>query len=127
MVTIHPASPEDFLDYKKLMNYLYQLLVGIVKKNHIFSCMDDRSQMRLWQSNLVEHNKLVFNLWKRTTSKLSHAKIAEISNSVLVMIPNNGLNLHKAVEMFAKYRPNILVQFQLDELDADRVPRCGKK
>jgi hypothetical protein len=82
MVTVHPASPEDFLDYDKLMNYLYRPLAGITKKN-IFSCMDDGSQTRrLRQSNLEEHNELVFNLWKRTTSKLSHAKIAEIPNSM---------------------------------------------
>ena len=75
--------------------------------------------MRLWQSNLEEHNELVFNLWKRTTSKLSRAEIAEISNSVLVTITNDGLNPYKALEMFTKYRLNIPVQFQLDELDAE--------
>jgi len=119
MVTVHPASPEDFLDYDKLMNYLYRPLAGIVKKNHIFSCMDSGSQMRLRQSNLEEHNELVFNLRKRTTSKLSRAEIAEISNSVLVTITNDGLNPYKAVEMFTKYRPNIPVQFQVDELYAE--------
>jgi len=36
MVTVHPASPEDFLDYNKLMNYLYRPLAGIVKKSHLF-------------------------------------------------------------------------------------------
>ncbi len=102
MVTVHPASPEDFLDYVKIMNYLYWPLAGIVKKNHIFSCMDDRSQMRLLQSNLEEHNKFVFNLWKRTTSKLSRAEIDEISNSVLLTITNDRLNPYKAVEMFTK-------------------------
>jgi hypothetical protein len=81
--------------------------------------MDDGFQMRLWQSNLEEHNELVFNLWKRTTSKLSRAEIAEISNSVLVTITNDGLNPYKALEMFTKYRLNIPVQFQLDELDAE--------
>jgi len=120
MVTIHPASPEDFLDYDKLMNYLYQPLAGIVKKNHIFSCVNEL-QMRLWQSNLEEHNELVvvINLRKRSTSKLSRAEIAVISNSLLVTITNDGLNPCKAVEMFTKYRPNIPVQFQLDELYAE--------
>ena len=75
--------------------------------------------MRLWQSNLEEHNELVFNLWKRTTSKLLCAEIAEILNSVLVTITNNELNLYKAVGMFTKYHPHIPVQFQLDELDAE--------
>jgi len=120
MVTVHLASPEDFLDYDKLMNYLYQPLAGIVKKNHIFSCVNEL-QMRLWQSSLEEHKELVvvFNLRKRITSKLSRAKLAEISNSLLVMITNDGLNPYKAVEMFTKYRPNIPVQFQSDELYAE--------
>jgi len=120
MVTVHPASPEDFLDYDKLMNYLYRPLAGIVKKNHIISCVNEL-QMRLRQSNLEEHNELVvvFNLWKRITSKLSRVEIAEISNSLLVTIINDGLNLYKAVEMFTKYRPNIPVQFQSDELCAE--------
>jgi len=102
------------------MNYLYRPLAGIIKKNHIFSCMNEL-QMRLRQSNLEEHNKLVvvFNLWKRSTSKLSRAEIAEISNSLLVTITNDGLPLYKAVEMFTKYRPNIPVQFQSDELYAE--------
>jgi hypothetical protein len=119
MVTVHPASPEDFLDYDKLMNFLYRPLAGTVKKNHIFSCMDDGLQMRLRQSNLEEHNELVFNLRKGSTSKLSRAEIAEISNSLLATITNDGLNPYKAVEMFTKYRPNIPVQFQLDELYAE--------
>jgi len=77
--------------------------------------------MRLWQSNLEEHNELVvvFNLWKRSTSKLSHAEIAEILNSLLVTITNNVLNPYKVVEMFTKYRPNIPVQFQSDEMYAE--------
>jgi len=120
MVTVHPASPEDLLDYDKLMNFLYRPLAGIVKKNHIFSCMDDGLQrMRLRQSNLEEHNELVFNLRKRSTSKLSRAEIAEISNTLLVTITNDGLNPYKAVEMFTKCRPNIPVQFQSDELYAE--------
>ena len=119
MVTVHPASPEDFLDYDKVMNYLYRPLAGIIKTNHIFSCMDDGLQMRLRQSNLEEHNELVFNLRKRSTSKLSRAEIAEISNSLLVTITNDGLNPYKAVELFTKYRPNIPVQFQSDELYAE--------
>ncbi len=79
------------------MNYLYQLLARIVKKNNIFSCMDERVQMRLRESNLEEHNDSVFNLQKRTTSKLLCAKIAEILNSVLERITNDGLNPYKAV------------------------------
>ncbi len=69
----------------------------------------------------------MFNLWKRTTSKLLRAKIAEILNSVLVTITNNGLNPYKAVEMYTKYCPNIPVQFQLDELYAEPSAEVGAK
>jgi hypothetical protein len=102
------------------MNYLYRPLAGIVKKNHILSCVNEL-QMRLRQSNREEHNELVvmFNLRKRSTSKLSRAEIAEILNSLLVTITNDGLNPFKAVEMFTKYPPNIPVQFQSDELYAE--------
>jgi hypothetical protein len=127
VVTVHPSRPQVFLDYNKLMNYLYQLLAGIVKKNHIFSCIDDGSQINLWQSNLAEPNKLVFNLRKRTTSKLTHAEIAETLNSVLVTIPNDGLNPYKAVEMFTKYHPNIPVHFHLDELYAEPNAKVWKE
>jgi hypothetical protein len=51
----YPASPEDFCDYYQLMTDLYRTLSGCIKINHIFSCMDDGSQMTLRQSNLVEH------------------------------------------------------------------------
>jgi hypothetical protein len=60
MVTIHPANPEDFLDYDKLMSSLYQTLSGNIKKNHIFSCNDDGSQMTLRQSNPLEHQEFAF-------------------------------------------------------------------
>ena len=69
----------------------------------------------------------MFNLRKRTTSKLSRAEIAEISNSVLVTITNDGLNPYKALEMFTKYRLNIPVQFQLDELDAEPSAKVWAK
>ena len=46
LVTIHPASPLDFLDYDKLMNKFYgRRLLGNIKKNHIFTCNDDGAQM----------------------------------------------------------------------------------
>ena len=59
--------------------------------------------MRLRQSNLEEYNELVFNLRKRSTSKLSRAEIAEILNSLLVTITNDGLNPYKvATRVMAK-------------------------
>ncbi len=46
---------------------------------------------------------------------------------MLVTIPNDGLNLYKVVEMFTKYRPNIPVQFQLDELYAEPSAKVWAK
>jgi hypothetical protein len=45
MATIHPTNPEYFLDYDKLMNNLFRTLLGNIKKNHIFSCNNDGSQI----------------------------------------------------------------------------------
>ncbi len=50
MVTIHPAKPEYYLDYNKLMSSLFWMLLGNIKKNHIFSCNNVGSQMTLRQS-----------------------------------------------------------------------------
>ncbi len=36
VVTVHPASSEDFLDYKKLMSSLFRMLAGNIKKNTSF-------------------------------------------------------------------------------------------
>jgi hypothetical protein len=55
VVIVHPASSEDFLDYEKLMSSLFWTLAVNIKKNHIFSCNNDGSQMTLRQSNLPEH------------------------------------------------------------------------
>ena len=63
MVTVHPASPEDFLDYDKLMTKLFKkALYGNIKKNHIFTCDDDGAQMIIRQSNLDEHREYVVYL-----------------------------------------------------------------
>jgi hypothetical protein len=63
LVTIHPASPLDFLDYDKLMNKFYgRRLLGNIKKNHIFTCGDDGAQMIIRQSSLDEHCEYVIYL-----------------------------------------------------------------
>jgi hypothetical protein len=63
MVTVHPARPEDFLDYDKLMTKLFgRALHGNIKKNHIFTCHDDGAQMIIQLSNLDEHREYVVYL-----------------------------------------------------------------
>ncbi len=63
------------------------MLAGNIKKNHIFSCNDDGSQMTIQQSNLPEHEEFILNLWKRGTwDGMTHAKIVEFSESVLMPI-----------------------------------------
>ncbi len=46
MVTVHQATLEDFLNYDKLLSTLFWTLVGNIK-NHIFSCINDGSQMTI--------------------------------------------------------------------------------
>jgi len=121
LVTIHPASPLDFLDYDKLMNKFYgRRLLGNIKKNHIFTCGDDGAQMIIRQSSLDEHCEYVIYLRKKGTWDISRQDIIRILDEVLaVPLPHTGLNPYKMVEMFAKYRPVIPVEFQSDELYAE--------
>jgi hypothetical protein len=120
MVTVHPASPEDFCDCDQLMTDLYRTLSGRIKINHIVSCMDYGSQMMLRQSNLVEHKEFVFNLRKKGRwDGMSRTEIANTSNCVLVPIHYAGLNPYKAVEMFQKYRPVVPEDFHSDDLYAE--------
>jgi hypothetical protein len=66
-VTIHPAVSDDFLSYDKLLNGLFWMLAGNVKKNHSFSCNYDGSQLNLRQSDLMDHDEFVLYLWKKAT------------------------------------------------------------
>ena len=121
MVTVHPANPEDFRDYDKLMNTLFRKgLYGNIKKNHIFTCACDGSQMLIRQSDLADHREYVVHLRKNGQWDISREDIVRISGNVLaVPLPYTGLNPYKMVEMFAKYRPVVPVEFQSDELYAE--------
>ena len=84
MVTIHPVTPDDFLDYEKLMKDLYRPLTGKVKMNHIFSCTNDaRDEMTLRQSDLAEHTEVLFNLRKKKAVDITCDQLVEASNLVL--------------------------------------------
>jgi hypothetical protein len=101
MVTIHPANPEGFLDYDKLMSSLYRTLSGNIKKNCIFSCNDNGSLMTLRQSNLPEHQEFVFYLRKGGTwNGMMRSNIAEHTESVMVPITCVGMNPYKIIEMW---------------------------
>lgn len=121
MVTVHPANPEDFRDYDKLMNTLFRKgLYGNIKKNHIFTCECDGSQMLIRQSDLADHREYVVHLRKGGKWDISREDIVRISDERLaVPLPHTGLNPYKMVEMFAKYRPVVPVEFQSDELYAE--------
>ncbi len=44
---IHPTIAKDFLDYSRLLDSLYWPLTGNIKTNHIFSCTDNGTQIRI--------------------------------------------------------------------------------
>ncbi len=120
VVTIHPASSEDFLDYKKLLSSLFWTLAGNIKKIHTFTCNDNGSQMTLHQSNLPEHQEFVLYLWKRGIwDGMTRSEIAEYSEEVLRPIAWKGMNPYKFVELRKNYRPNILIEYHLDKLYAE--------
>ena len=113
MVTIHQVTPDDFIDYDKLMCDIYPPLLGIVKKNHIFSCNNDGDhKMTFRQSDLMEHTEVVFNLRTKKAGDITRDQLAEASNLVLaVAIKNDCLNPYKMVEMYKNYRPNVPDKF----------------
>ena len=106
-VTVHPAGPEDFYDYDKLLNAVFRDLAGKIKKNHIFSCNDDGSNMILRQSNLVEHAATVHKLRKKTWNFENREQFFQYSENMLMPVRCLGLNPYKAVEMWKNYRPNV--------------------
>jgi len=76
--------------------------------------------MIILQSNLDEHCEYVIYLRKKGTWDISLQDIIRILDEVLaVPLPHTGLNPYKMVEMFAKYRPVVPVEFQSDELYAE--------
>jgi hypothetical protein len=121
LVTVHPASPLDFLDYDKLMNKFYgRRLLGNIKKNYIFTCDNDRAQMIIQQSNLDEQGEYVIYLRKKGMWDILRQDIIQISDEVLaVPLPHSGLNPYNMVEMLSKYRPVVPAEFQSDELYAE--------
>ena len=63
-VTVIPTMPEDFFNYDKLFKDIYSKLDGIVKKNHIFSFLED-NQLKYRESNLEQHATFTRKLLKR--------------------------------------------------------------
>jgi hypothetical protein len=117
-VTVHPSVHEDFVDYDSLFK-IFCDLAGKIKKNHIFSCDDDGSQLILRQSNLDEHKGTIHKARKKTWKFEGAAELKTYSDSVLVPIKCVGLNPYKIVEMWKNYRPNIPVEYQSNELYAE--------
>ena len=65
-VTVHRTMANDFLHYDSLLDGIYRKLVGNIKQNHIFSCIDDDGfDMRIRQNNMVEHREFIVKLWKK--------------------------------------------------------------
>jgi hypothetical protein len=94
---------------------LYWPLTGNIKKNHIFSCTDNDTQITIWQSNLKEHQEYILNLWKRGTwDGVTQAQLIEHADKVLKPIQCVGLNPYKIVEMYKNYRPNVPIEYHSD-------------
>ncbi len=73
--------------------WLISAVNGKIKTNHIFSCTDDGTQIRIWQSNLEEHQEYVLNLWKRGTwDGVTQAQLIEHADKVLK--PNHCVGLN---------------------------------
>lgn len=113
-VTVIPTVPEDFFDYDKLFKDLYSKLDGVVKKNHVFSCIEN-DRMHIRESNLEEHKAFTRNLPKRGR-RMNAADIKTYTSTALEQVECNGLNPWKMVELSTNYKPHIDQDYVDDEL-----------
>ena len=92
-VTVHRTVANDFLDYDSLLDGIYRKLAGNIKQNHIFSCIDDDGfEMRIRESNLVEHRESIVRLPKKYWKTADRTELCEYAEGVLKPIPCVGLN-----------------------------------
>jgi hypothetical protein len=126
-VTVHRTVANDFFDYDKLLDGMYQKLAENIKQNHIFSCDDDGLEMMIRKSNLVERQEYILRIWKKNWAKVGRTELIEYAEEVLKPITCVGLNPYKMVEMFKNYRPVSPVEFHSDELYAEPSPEVWSK
>jgi hypothetical protein len=127
-VTIHRTVANDFLDYDSLLDGIYHKLAGNIKQNDIFSCIDDDGfEMRIRQSNLVEHLEFIVKLRKKHWEYASWTELSKYAEGVLMPIPCVGLIPYKMVEMWKNYRPNVPIEYHTDVLYQEPSPEVWSK
>jgi len=126
-VTVHRTVADDFLDYDKLFDGIYRKLSGQIKQNHIFSCVDDGSEITIRKSNMAEHQEFILGIRKKNWEPVGMTELIEYAEKVLKPIKCLGLNPYKKVEMFKNYRPVVPVEFHSDELYAEPSPEVWSK
>ena len=87
-----------------------------IKKNHIFLCNNNGSRLIIWQQSWRAQGD---NSQSKSWIFEAAAELKSYSDSVLVPIKCVRLNPYKIVEMWKNYRPNILLEFQSNELYAE--------
>ena len=88
-ITVHPTVSEDFLNYSKLFDFLYKVLTGHIKKNHIFSSLNG-SEMVLRESFL--HQDFTYPIMKKDFKYLTHREVVERGKEELRMLEWEGIN-----------------------------------
>ena len=63
-VTVIPTVANDFLEYDSLFKKLFRDLAGQIKKNHIFSCSVEDTELclNLCESCMIEHGNSTHKL-----------------------------------------------------------------
>ena len=110
----------DFLEYDSLFKKLFRDLAGQIKKNHIFSCSVEDTELRLnlCESCMIEHGNSTHKVWRKAFMIDNVEGVRQYSYTNLTVMKCIGLNPYKMVEMWKNYRPNIPVEFQNNELYA---------
>lgn len=109
-VTVIPTVPEDFFNYDKLFNDIYSKLGGgvvggVIKKNHIFSCIDD-DRIHIRESNLEKHKNFTCKVSKRGRL-MNRTELKAYTSNNLESIESMGINPYKQVELWKNFREHI--------------------
>jgi hypothetical protein len=142
-VTVHPAEPDDFHDWKSYLNLFYSNFSqskggGLIKQNHIFTCNYSRDftgnnlNVNLRKSNLEKHQVQKHRIIRRgfygrkdfpnNAKGLKDAIAArpgimkEAIETKLTVLEEPGINVFKQVELATKFRKVVPLEVWEDEL-----------
>ena len=113
-ISVRKVNTGDFQDFNAFLNSFYKKLEsGTVMKNHIFTVEDSNPTTLLVKLDNQDGTAITKQEFlKRGTDTLDRYPKLRTGAAEVQVIPDPGIPDIKRVELFTKYRPLILLQFQ---------------